>query len=263
MKVLKIFWQQKRDCVYGGVAMQGLDLLGPDCTGADFFVVQDDIVVTQHPPIGGTIKSVMGESIVPVVALVAGQNKVRCVGTAFFVSCTGLLITAAHVVTDPIDRKYGNVKVGDDGSLRAYEMNLGVLVPNNPLFQIPGTRMPVPMIPDCAQPREPVCPRIPRPSRRWFVIPFLGPACATSVAYSAATISPTRPLNSKPRCWRRKRTSAAKPSIRIPRASTARSASSIPTTTTNTGRPTWTLQSAAGSAVRAHPGLDGEPACGQ
>jgi hypothetical protein len=42
------------------------------------------------------------------------------------------------VITDPIDRKYGNVKEGDDASLRAHKMDFGVLVPNNPLFQIPG-----------------------------------------------------------------------------------------------------------------------------
>jgi hypothetical protein len=138
MKILKTFWQQEQDSRYGVVAMQSIDLLGPDRTGADFFAVQNDMVVTEHPPIAGTIKSVMGESIVPVVAIVAGENKVRCVGTAFFVSCTGLLITAAHVVTDPIDRRYGNVREGDDASLRAHEMNFGVLVPNNPLFQIPG-----------------------------------------------------------------------------------------------------------------------------
>ncbi len=138
MKVLKSFWQQRQDGVYGVVAVQGLDLLGPDRTGADFFAVQNDIVITQSPPIGGTVKSVMGESIVPVVAIVVGENKVRCVGTAFFVSCTGLLITAAHVITDPIDRKYGNVKEGDDASLRTHEMHFGVLVANNPLFQISG-----------------------------------------------------------------------------------------------------------------------------
>lgn len=138
MKVLKTFWQQNRDGVYGMVAIKGLDLLGPDDTGADFFAVRNDVVITQHPPIGGTIKSVMGESIVPVVALVAGEQRVRCVGTAFFVSCSGLLITAAHVITDPIDRKYGNIKQGDDASLLAHEMQFGVLVPNNPLFQIPG-----------------------------------------------------------------------------------------------------------------------------
>ena len=125
---------------YGVVAMQSLDLLGPDRAGADFFAVRNDVVVTQHPTIAGTIKSVSGESIVPVVALVAGENKVRCVGTAFFISCAGLLITAAHVMTDPIDRKYGNVKEGDDASLRAHKMNFGVLVPNNPLFQIPCFR---------------------------------------------------------------------------------------------------------------------------
>jgi S1-C subfamily serine protease len=138
MEILKTFWQQRQDGVYGAIAMQSLDLLGPDRKGADFFPVQDDVVVTQHTPIAGTIKSVMGESIVPVVAIVPGENKVRCVGTAFFISCTGLLITAAHVITDPIDRKYGNVKKGDDASLQARDIYFGVLVPNNPLFQIPG-----------------------------------------------------------------------------------------------------------------------------
>jgi hypothetical protein len=118
--------------------MQGLDLLGQEQLGADFFPVDNDIVVTQAPPIADTIRSVMGESIVPVVAMLPDENKVRCIGTAFFISCTGLLITAAHVITDPIDRNYGQVKESDDLTLRAHKLNFGVLVPNNPLFQIPG-----------------------------------------------------------------------------------------------------------------------------
>lgn len=138
MKVLKLFWQQQHHGVFGIVAMQGLDLRGPEQTEKVFFPVHNDIVVTQHPPVAGTIRSVMGESIVPVVAIVDGEHIVRCVGTAFFVSCSGLLITAAHVITDPIDRKYGKVIENEDLTLRAREMNFGVLVPNNPLFQIPG-----------------------------------------------------------------------------------------------------------------------------
>jgi hypothetical protein len=34
MKVLKTFWQQRQNSVYSMVAMQGLDLLGPDRTAA-------------------------------------------------------------------------------------------------------------------------------------------------------------------------------------------------------------------------------------
>jgi hypothetical protein len=80
----------------------------------------------------------MGESIVPVVANVQGENTLRCVGTGFFISCTGLLITAAHVITDPIDRKYVDVSAADDLTWYAHQLNLGVMIPTNPLFQRRG-----------------------------------------------------------------------------------------------------------------------------
>jgi hypothetical protein len=96
------------------------------------------VVLQGGPPIAGTIQSVLGESIVPVVANVRGEHLLRCVGTGFFVSCTGLLITAAHVITDPIERRYGKVAELPDLSLQASELNFGVLVPNNPIFEIPG-----------------------------------------------------------------------------------------------------------------------------
>src|SRR5260370_42616987 len=64
MKIMKLFWQQRQDGAYAIVDMKGLDLLGPERSGQDFFAVRDDIVLTQIPPIGGTIRSVLGESIV-------------------------------------------------------------------------------------------------------------------------------------------------------------------------------------------------------
>jgi hypothetical protein len=48
------------------------------------------------------------------------------------------LVTAAHVITDPIDRRYGNVRVDDDQVIVTQGLAFGVLVPNNPLFQAPG-----------------------------------------------------------------------------------------------------------------------------
>lgn len=138
MKVMKVFWQQRKDGAYAIVEMKGLDLLGPSRAGQDFFDVEDNIVVTHTPPIAGTVRSVLGESIVPVVAVVGGEEMVRCIGTAFFISCTGLLVTAAHVITDPIERKYGNVQEIAGQAIETKGMNFGVLVRNNPLFQIPG-----------------------------------------------------------------------------------------------------------------------------
>ena len=138
MKVLKLFWQQRKDGVYAIVEMKSLDLLGPSSAGQDFFDVEDNIVVTQTPPIAGTVRSVLGESIVPVVAVVSGEETVHCIGTAFFISCTGLLVTAAHVITDPVDRKYGNVQDIVGQVIETKGINFGVLIRNNPLFQIPG-----------------------------------------------------------------------------------------------------------------------------
>jgi hypothetical protein len=138
MKIMKLFWQQRQDGAYAIVEMKGLDLLGPERSGQGFFAVRDDIVITQTPPIGGTIRSILGESIVPVVAVANGEQRVRCIGTAFFISCSGLLITAAHVITDPIDRRYGNVHEGNDQVIQTHGLAFGVLVPNNPLFQAPG-----------------------------------------------------------------------------------------------------------------------------
>ena len=51
---------------------------------------------------------------------------------------SGLLVTAAHVITDPIDRRYGNAREGDDHVIETQGLAFGVLVPSNPLFQAPG-----------------------------------------------------------------------------------------------------------------------------
>lgn len=145
MKILKTFWQRRTDGVWQGVAIKGLDLKGEHCTQNDLFPVQDDIVLTQAttgPGIPfqsiGTIRSFVGESVVPVVANVHGERRLRCVGTGFFVSCTGLLITAAHVITDPIERKYGGVTEHDDVTWLMRQLNFGVFVPTNPIFQRRG-----------------------------------------------------------------------------------------------------------------------------
>ena len=135
MMTLKQIWIRRGDGQWAVTDLIGLDLKGKKADSDAFFEVQNDLAVKQGmgtPP--GTIKSVMGESIVPVIAKVHGEERFRCIGTGFFISCTGLLVTAGHVVMDPIERKYGGVTEVDDRSWTTNNMDLGVLVRKNPLF---------------------------------------------------------------------------------------------------------------------------------
>lgn len=105
--------------------------------GEGFFPIEDDLVVAQ-PALLGTIKFLLGQSIVPVVAHVPGERVLRCLGTGFFISCSGLLVTAAHVITDPIERQYGAVKELDNQMWHSGDLTLGVMIPLNPLLQGAG-----------------------------------------------------------------------------------------------------------------------------
>src|ERR1700730_17703917 len=138
LAILKTFWNRRNDGVWQIIAMKGIDLKPQGQSETDHFAIEDNIVPVQHPVMIGTVNSFLGESIVPVVAAVTGENTLRCVGTGFFISCSGLLITAAHVLTDPIDSKYGDLAVLDDLTVYARKVSLGVLIPNNPVFQQPG-----------------------------------------------------------------------------------------------------------------------------
>lgn len=109
--------------------------VGNDDSG--FFEIHDDIVVRQ-PNLVGTTMSVLGQSIVPVVAQVSDEHLLRCLGTGFFISCSGLLITAAHVITDPITRQYGGVRELDDQTWHFGDLKIGVMMPLNPILQGQG-----------------------------------------------------------------------------------------------------------------------------
>ena len=145
MKVLKTFWQRRGRQLLEISALKGLDLTGTqiaaiNCSHSRRSLSSRRVRQRQEIPFQsmGTVRSFMGESVVPIVANVHGESRLRCVGTGFSVSCTGLLITAAHVITDPIERKYGGVAEHDEVTWLTRELNFGVLVRTNPIFQRPG-----------------------------------------------------------------------------------------------------------------------------
>lgn len=117
--------------------MTGIPLKARDAQNEGFYSLDDDLVVAQ-PNFLGTRRFVLGQSIVPIVAHVQGEHVLRCLGTGFFVSCSGLLITAAHVIADPIERQYGGAREIDRLTWHAGDLKLGVVIPLNPLTQGEG-----------------------------------------------------------------------------------------------------------------------------
>lgn len=84
----------------------------------------------------GTVQFLMQQSIVPVVVWRNGEHLIRCIGTASIISCTGYVLTAAHVVMDPLESGYGARREGKQ--IKFYDdLNFGVLVP----FRLPAVGM--------------------------------------------------------------------------------------------------------------------------
>lgn len=113
--------------------LQGLKIAPKKGARPNFYEVDDEMVIIQPNSFGPT-SYFLAQSIVPIVAQVRGENTLRCLGTGFFVSCSGLLITAAHVVSDPIERGYGRVREDADQTFRGEDLTLGVMLPLNPFI---------------------------------------------------------------------------------------------------------------------------------
>lgn len=136
-EILKLYMGRKKDGKWGIQSMIGIPLEPSEGRTDGFYSLADDLVMAQ-PNFLGTRRFVIGQSIVPIVAHVQGEHVLRCLGTGFFVSCSGLLITAAHVIIDPIERQYGGAKEIDRLTWHASDLKLGVMIPLNPLTQGDG-----------------------------------------------------------------------------------------------------------------------------
>ncbi|KZC22062.1 hypothetical protein RHOFW104T7_02520 [Rhodanobacter thiooxydans] len=142
VKVLKSLWERTPEGKWGITDLHGIDLHPNSGCEPDFFTIANRMEMMSKNPRGRTMEElvqtmgstnlILKQSIVPVVALVAGSPAFRVIGTAFVVSASGLVMTAGHVLMDPEDSGYGNV-TNDNGALR-FDRNLqmGVLLPLHP-----------------------------------------------------------------------------------------------------------------------------------
>jgi len=134
LQLLKLHFGKGKDGEWEIKNLFGMTLRPSVGSDSHFFRIANDLV-TQQPSLFGTTTSILGQSVVPLVAHVPGERVLRCLGTGFFVSCSGLLITAAHVVSDPIERQYGGVRELDDRAWQLGNLKLGVMIAINPLTE--------------------------------------------------------------------------------------------------------------------------------
>jgi hypothetical protein len=145
ISIFKSLWCRRDDGQWAITGIKGLDLTTANDANKRFFVLRGEVQLMSSTP-GGSIEDVMTsfgtpeflmqQSIVPVVAWRDGDDAIRCIGTATIISCTGYLLTAAHVLMDPLEGGYGAVRAG--GAWRHHgDLNFGVFIP----FWAPGSGM--------------------------------------------------------------------------------------------------------------------------
>lgn len=152
--ILKSIWKKEggRWVVHG---LHGLDLKPREGFEKDFFKIHSEMeLLTQRPgPVMQDLFSSFGEtefllkqSIVPVVAWNEGDSEIRCIGTGFFISASGYLMTAAHVLRDPVHEKYAGITQIDDHSFQLdNSLRFGVAIPPNPAMKNAPFNLPTPV----------------------------------------------------------------------------------------------------------------------
>jgi hypothetical protein len=143
--ILKSIWAQNNAEKWILHSLKGIDLKPRKGFTNRYFKIEDELILlTDRPgPIMnnlfasfGTTEFLVRQSIVPIVAWNDGDSEIRCIGTGFFISATGLLMTAAHVVRDPVDEKYADVtRIDAQSSQLGETLHFGIMLPANPAMR--------------------------------------------------------------------------------------------------------------------------------
>ncbi len=140
--ILKTIWRQNDAGLWTGHDLKGLTLKPREGFSKDYFKIKNEVtLMTQRPgPIMnsffttfGTTEFLLRQSIVPVVAYNEDDPEIRFIGTGFFISASGLLLTAAHVLRDPVDEKYSIPAQIDKNTFKFDDkLRFGIMLPANP-----------------------------------------------------------------------------------------------------------------------------------
>lgn len=143
--ILKTIWKKNDTGIWCIHDIKGLDLKPQQGFDPDYFKIEDEVqLLTQRPgPVFDNIFSTFGtteflvrQSIVPIVSWNEGDQGLRCIGTGFFISASGLLLTAAHVIRDPVDEGYANITKLQDRTYKLDDsLKFGIMLPANPAMK--------------------------------------------------------------------------------------------------------------------------------
>jgi hypothetical protein len=148
IEILKSLWSRLPDGRWGVTDLKGLKLKPNLGYGSDYFAFEGVVELMTTTPSRniheafasfGTTHFLMQQSVLPVVAWKEEDPFIRCIGTASVVSCSGYLITAAHVLMDPFDSGYGAIRRGTELCLDE-ALNFGVFIPISPAYGARGIR---------------------------------------------------------------------------------------------------------------------------
>lgn len=137
LAILKSLWARREDGIWTITDLKGLTLQSASGHDERYFLLGGELELMTNSPNGmfadvlslfGTTDYLMQQSIVPVVAWLDGETKIRCIGTASIISCTGYVITAGHVLLDPLESGYGATRVSGKVNYRQ-DLNFGVMIP--------------------------------------------------------------------------------------------------------------------------------------
>lgn len=144
ISILKSLWARTRTREWAVSDLKELKLAPKHGCSSDYFSIDSKFELMTNNASGmslhqvfssfGSTEFLLRQSIVPVVAWCEGDDFIRTVGTASLISCTGYVLTAAHVLLDPFEAGYGAHRSGD-GIEYEDTLNFGVIIP---IRNLPG-----------------------------------------------------------------------------------------------------------------------------
>ena len=143
--ILKSRWRRNEAGRWAVQDVKGLDLKPREGFAREFFRIKSEIELLSNRPgpspsdffsSFGTTEFLLRQSIVPIVAWNKGEEEARCIGTGFFISASGYLLTAAHVLRDPLDENYSSVTEIENGTHKLSDsLVFGAMLPANPAMR--------------------------------------------------------------------------------------------------------------------------------